>query len=137
MLETIIIACCGVAAGAVSSAGVFAVITSVRLVNRIATCTKSAGYIHWYENLIIIGITGANVISIYEPVIWANSWVVGIVGCCIGVYVGLFAVSLAETIKVMPIMAQRTNLKQGFGVIITCMAFSKLVGELIYFFGGK
>ena len=41
--------------------------------------------------------------------------------------------SLAENIKVMPILVKRTGVAKGIGLIILSMALGKSVGHIIYY----
>ena len=50
-----------------------------------------------------------------------------------GMFIGLFVVSLAENIKVMPILVKRTGVAKGIGLIILSMALGKSVGHIIYY----
>ena len=56
-----------------------------------------------------------------------------IYGLFAGMFIGLFVVSLAENIKVMPILVKRTGVAKGIGLIILSMALGKSVGHIIYY----
>lgn len=127
----------GLSGGFVSAAGVFALLTTVRLVNRFAIVTRTASRITRYEDMVIAGVVAGNLLSVYAVYLPGGLMAVGLWGLISGIYVGCFAVALAETIKVMPILARRSRLKEGMGIIILCMASGKAIGSLMYFFFGN
>lgn len=127
----------GLSGGAISAAGVFALITTIRLINRFAIVSKTASFIHRYEDVVILGVTAGNLLSVYRFGLPGGLWGCGLWGILSGVYVGCFSVALAETIKVMPILTRRSRLKQGMGVIILSLAVGKCLGGLMYYFMGN
>lgn len=126
----------GLSGGAFSAAGIFALITTLRLLNRFAVVTKTASFIQRYEDVVIFGVTVGNLLSVYRFGLPGGLWGCGLWGFLSGMYVGCFSVALAETIKAMPILTRRSRLKQGMGVIILCLAIGKCLGGLMYYFFG-
>ena len=133
-METVIVAISGLSAGMITAAGIFALITSIRIVNRFTIATRTGKYTHLFENLVIVGVTAGNIMAVYDVVIPWGTIGVGVYGILSGMYVGCFAVALAETIQVIPILVRRGRLKEGMGIIIICMALGKAIGGLFYFF---
>lgn len=133
-METVIVAISGLSAGLITAAGIFALITSIRIVNRFTIVTRTGKYTHLFENLVIVGVTVGNIMAVYDVVIPWGTIGVGLYGILSGMYVGCFAVALAETIQVIPILVRRGRLKEGMGIIIICMALGKAIGGLFYFF---
>ncbi len=133
-METVIVAISGLSAGMITAAGIFALITSIRIVNRFTIVTKTGKYTHLFENLVIVGVTVGNIMAVYDVVIPWGTIGVGLYGILSGMYVGCFAVALAETIQVIPVLVRRGRLKEGMGIIIICMALGKAIGGLFYFF---
>ncbi|MGN0316353.1 MAG: stage V sporulation protein AB [Lachnospira sp.] len=123
----------GLGAGVVTSAGLFALISSIGLINRYAYVTESTDRIMLYEEMIILGATAGNLMYVFDI-----SVPVGLIGCMIfgvisGIYVGTFLVCLAENIKGIPVFAHRLRLKDCLGFLILCIAAGKMVGELVYY----
>ena len=56
-----------------------------------------------------------------------------IFGLMAGVYVGSFAVCLAENIKAIPVFVRRTRMASGLGWLILALALGKGIGGLIYY----
>ena len=119
--------------GAVSAAGIFAIITSVGLINRYAKVTNTASHIRLYEDMIVLGAALGNIWLLYEipvPVGIAGAAVFGLMS---GIYVGSFAVCLAETVKAIPVLVRRTRIAGGLGWIVLCIALGKGIGSLVYY----
>ena len=67
---------------------------------------------------------------------WLADFLLGFVGLFTGVYVGTLAVSIAELLDAIPIMAHRINLKRGVSLVIAGLAIGKLIGSLFYYMNG-
>ena len=50
-----------------------------------------------------------------------------------GIFVGCLVMSLAETLKALPVFTRRIRLSVGFPWVIASIALGKLAGSLIYF----
>ena len=114
--------------GAVSAAGIFAIITSVGLINRYAKVTNTASHIRLYEDMIMLGAALGNIWLLYEipvPVGIAGAAVFGLMS---GIYVGSFAVCLA-----IPVLVRRTRIAGGLGWAVLCIALGKGIGSLVYY----
>lgn len=138
----------GLAAGAITAAGFFAVVTAVGIVNRVAAVTKTTGSLILYEEVLVWGAVVGTVLSLFDIKLpgsimsgVAEEWVqwivmlgVALIGVVAGMYVGLFVVSLAETTKALPIFIRRVRIGAGLGLVILMIGLGKAVGELIYYF---
>ena len=62
--------------------------------------------------------------------------VLGIFGLCSGIFVGCLVMSLAETLKALPVISRRIRLAVGLQYVILSVALGKLFGCLVYFLGG-
>lgn len=119
--------------GAVSAAGIFAIITSVGLINRYAKVTNTARNIRLYEDMIILGATLGNIWLLYEIQLPLGIPGVMVFGLISGIYVGSFAVCLAETVKAIPVLVRRTRIAGGIGWLVLCIALGKGIGSLVYY----
>ena len=86
----------GLAAGGFTAAGYFAVITSVGMINRIVDVTNTKAYIPYFEEVIIWGASLGNVWFIFDLPLPAGMPGAVLYGLLSGMFIGLFAVSLAE-----------------------------------------
>ena len=54
-------------------------------------------------------------------------------GLSVGIFVGCLVMSLAETLKALPVISRRIHLAVGLQYVILAIAAGKLTGSLIYF----
>ena len=57
----------------------------------------------------------------------------GVFGLSVGIFVGCLVMSLAETLKALPVISRRIHLAVGLQYLILSIGLGKLVGALIYF----
>lgn len=125
--------------GALASAGVFTVLSSVSLIPRFAGKTRTAGEIRVYENSVILGTIWGGIISLTKDpyVMWVPGWlgllVLVATGVFSGMFVGCIALAVAEMLDSIPIFFRRIKLKRGIGVIVFFIAMGKMLGSLLYF----
>lgn len=137
VLKMIIGVLFGLCGGLATAAGYFAVINSIGMLNRAASVTKTRDKLMLIEDVVVLGAVSGTFLSLYNGTFRLISVVSGglglIYGLFAGMFIGLFVVSLAENIKVMPILVKRTGVAQGIGYIILSMALGKSVGHIIYY----
>lgn len=134
--KQILMAYIGLSSGLVVAGGVFALIASVGIVPRLAGKTHTGKYVKFYEECITWGGTIGNLIYIYFLRI-----PIGVIGCGVfglfsGVFTGVLAMSLAETINVSAIFTRRIRLSQGIPYIVLGIAIGKLIGTFIQLYNG-
>ena len=144
----------GISFGLLSSAGVFTVFSTVGLVPRFAGKTHSAKEILLYENMIVLGTIIGGLISIW-PETWNRAfmrleeaagapsfWLIFqnfcliVIGLFSGMFVGCFALSIAEMLDSIPIFTRRISFRKGIGLAVCSVAAGKLFGSLFYFWEG-
>ena len=59
--------------------------------------------------------------------------VIAVYGVFAGIFIGCFLVSLAETVKSIPIFVRRARLTTGLCIVIIFFALGKGIGSLFYF----
>ena len=136
--------------GLLSSGGVFTVFVTVGLVPRLADKTHTASKIILYENCIVAGAIWGCIFSVYgefftdmlgksalitvpEWGVWGN-FVLAVFGIFAGIFVGCFAIAIAEMLNTIPIFTRRIRLGKGAGIVMLALALGKTVGALIYFY---
>ncbi len=136
--------------GLLSSGGVFTVFVTVGLVPRFADKTNTAHKILLYENSIVAGAVAGCIFSVYPDFFsqiigqaalsnirdwgfWGNL-ILGTFGIFAGMFVGCFAIAIAEMLNTIPIFTRRISLGKGVGIVMLCLALGKTVGSLIYFY---
>ncbi len=133
-VRAIIYAVSGLVSGALVAAGMFAFITMIGVVVRMAARTKTNRRAMLYEDMVTLGATIGNILFFYQPVIPLGATAQVLVGLFAGVYVGCLSVALAEMLNVIPIFARRIHLKKGLAAIVVVFALGKLAGSLLDFF---
>ncbi len=134
LIKYFVLAVIGLSAGAIVAAGVFAFITMLTIVPRMAARTDTAVHIKKYENAIILGGTLGNIIIVFSMNIPA-----GVIGLCLyglfaGIFVGCLAMALVEVLRVIPVFTMRIKLNGGLAYIVLSIAVGKLLGTLFQFF---
>ena len=139
MLGKLFLASIGLCGGGLVAAGLYAFITVLGLVPRLAARTHTASQIHRYENWIVAGALAGNLLGIHQlPFGWIvgkgmGGIFAGIIGTSCGIFVGCLVMSLAETLDAIPTMSRRIRLAVGIQYIIEALAIGKLVGSFAYF----
>jgi len=123
----------GICSGAVVSGAVFAFIAIIGIVPRLAQKTSTQEKVIVYEEAIILGGIFGTLSLLFEFTVNIGKPLMAFFGICIGVFYGSLAMSLAETLDVLPIMARRLNIKRGLAAFVICLALGKLMGSLLYF----
>ena len=134
IIKYLVLIILGFGVGIVIAGAVFAFIAIICVVPRLAGKTGTSKYVRLYEEAIIFGgIIGsvAMVLDMYIPI--------GRVGVIIyslltGMFYGCLAVSLAEVLDVLPVLARRIRVRQGLRWFITALALGKLLGSVLYYF---
>lgn len=134
IFQNIILAVIGFAGGVSVAAGTFALITALRIVPRLAESMKIGCYIRQMETAIALGGTIGSLITVYKFNVYIGITGMIIAGVFAGIFVGTLAMSLAENLKVIPILLKRTKLRTGLPIIIVMLALGKGLGTLYQLF---
>lgn len=132
----------GIAAGAIVSAGIGALFTTVDVVNRLAYKSHTLSKSHLYEKCIIAGAISGGIISVFSEevgdIISSNGIIAkGIIVFCgalfTGIFVGCLAMSIDEALDASTIFFRRLNIKKYIRYIVMAIALGKLMGNYLYF----
>lgn len=123
----------GLGAGAVVAAGVFALITSVGLMARLAGKTHTGKYVKVYETCVALGGTFGNLWYLYRFRVPLGAGFLVVCGLAFGVYVGVLVMSLAESLNVTAIFARRIRLSKGIPWIVLGIALGKGLGAWYFY----
>ncbi len=129
----------GLSAGSVIAAGVFAFLAIIGVFPRLIGKTKTKGHILLYETVIILGGTAGNVMDLFKfpiPLGAAATAALAAFGLSVGIFVGCLIMSLAETLKTLPVISRRIHLAAGLQWLILGIAMGKCLGALLYFSRG-
>lgn len=139
-LRQLILFLIGSSAGGVIAAGVFAFLAIIGVFPRLIGTTKTAKHILLYETLIILGGIWGNAMDLYHVQLHIGGVVLlAVYGLSFGIFVGCLVMSLAETLKALPVLNRRIRLSVGIQYLILAIAIGKFVGAWLFFtkgFGG-
>lgn len=137
LLRKILLAFFGLCAGSVIAAGVYAFLAIIGVFVRLMGKTGTRKHILLYETVIMLGGVLGNIVDIYEFPIYMGSFLgtvfLGVSGLSVGIFVGCLVMSLAETLKALPVISRRLHLSVGLQYLILALAAGKLTGSLAYF----
>lgn len=134
LIKQVFLGFIGLCSGFSVAAGVFAFITMLGVVPRLAARTHTAKYVYLYESAIIWGGALGNIWILYSLPLSLGHLFLGIFGVFSGIFVGCLAMALAESLRVFPIFTNRIQLKQGFPVVVAAVALGKAAATLFQFF---
>ncbi len=135
-VKQIIMALIGLSAGAIVAGGLFGFIVSLGIVSDFADRTGTANRIRLYEDAVAVGGILGNLVLLYDIPLTAISPLMGVFGIFSGIFVGCWALALAEVLNVFPIFLRRINVTKGIGFVILGIAIGKVLGATVYFFFG-
>lgn len=131
LIKMIILGFIGLSSGVAISGAVFAFITMIGLVTRLASRTNTAKHINLYEDCFTLGGTIGNIVYIFQLSVPIHLFGVGLYGMFSGIFVGCLSIALAEVLDTIPIFSRRVNLKKGIPYIVLALALGKGVGSFI------
>lgn len=135
-LKEVFLCFIGISAGGIIAAGVFAFLAIIGVFPRLIGKTHTNRHILLYETVIILGGVIGNVLDIYEfPIGIGGNPILCIYGLAVGIFVGCLVMSLAETLKALPVINRRIHLAVGLQYVILSIGIGKMIGSLIYFTG--
>ncbi|MCL1844641.1 MAG: stage V sporulation protein AB [Defluviitaleaceae bacterium] len=123
----------GFASGAVVSGAVFAFISVIGVVPRFAQKTRTQAYVKTYETALTLGGIFGTIIGFTGLRLPIGAVATALASICIGIFYGSLAMSLAETLDVIPILTRRGRVSRGIFFFVLAIAFGKMVGALLYF----
>lgn len=127
----------GLSFGFTVAAGVFAFITMIGVIPRLAQRTGTAVHLFGYEWAIILGGTFGNVFILLLGSFPVTVVGVSIIGLFSGIFVGCLAMALAENLRVIPIFVRRLRLKEGIPILVVAIALGKTAGTIFQYFFAK
>ena len=129
-----LLAFAGLGAGAVIAAGIFAFLAIIGVFPRLIGVTHTAEHVLLYETLLILGGVWGNLADLYRvPFPFPGRIVLVICGMSVGIVVGCLVMSLAETLKALPVLNRRIRLAVGLQYVILAVAAGKAFGAAVYF----
>ena len=137
MFRKLVLVFIGLSSGGIIAAGVFAFLVMIGVFPRLIGKTGTKRHILLYGTVIMTGGVLGNIADLYEfpiPMYGFSTLFLSLFGLSVGIFVGCLVMSLAETVKALPVMNRRIRLAVGFQYVILAIALGKLSGSLLYFF---
>lgn len=132
--KEILLSVAGLGSGFIVAAGVFALVSSVGVVTRLAGVTHTGKYVRYYEDSIVLGAALGNLLSIYKLPVPVGTIGMAVYGIASGIFVGVLALSLAESINATAVFTRRSMLKRGLAAIVVALALGKGIGSFLMFY---
>lgn len=119
----------GFAGGIAVAGGVFAFISILQMLPRLACCLRDASHTYQMETCIFLGGMSGCILTVFSVEMPLGSIGLALMGLFAGVFVGCLSMALAESLKVFPILIQRTKMCVGLPWLVVAMALGKAAGS--------
>lgn len=128
----------GFAEGIVIGAALVAFLLVLKIIPRLIRFGSSNQYLRIYQAVVISGAITASYVQFYSwhlpQFYFFNQLLIIIIGFVFGIFVGLIAAALTETLKVLPILSRRLGLENEIKILLSFIILGKVAGALIYWF---
>ena len=135
-VKQILLAIVGLSGGVVVSAGLFALIVEIGVISDFADRTHTADHILLYEDCTALGGILGNLIFLFKWPIPFQTVALPLFGLLSGVFVGCWAMGLAEILNVFPIFIRRIKIVRYTKAFVISIAVGRGAGALLYFAQG-
>ena len=123
----------GFSSGLVTAGAVFAFITVIGVIPRLAQKTNTVASVKTYETAIMLGGIFGTLTGIFQFHLPIGTLPVVILSLSSGIFFGCLAMALAEVLNVIPILMRRGRIQRGMFYFVLAIAIGKTVGALLYF----
>lgn len=130
MWEKILLFVVGLGGGVTVAGGLFAFLTIIGVMTRLAAGTKTAKNVVLYEDISLFGLVFGNIAYLYMESLPVGNTGLFIYGMGAGVFTGCLAAALAEIVNVIPVMTKRVKLQYGMSAVMLAFALGKAAGSL-------
>ena len=87
-----------------------------------------------YESCIVWGGIVGNIVNVFQIPLYCGAAGLLLFGLVGGIYVGAWAMALAEIVDTIPIFSRRLGLKGGLGILVVLMALGRSIGGILHFY---
>ena len=133
-MQNSMLALVGLSAGVIVAGGLFSFIIGLGVISDFADRTHTGEHILLYEDSVALGGILGNLMWIYEIPLKVGAVGIGILGLLIGIFVGSWAMALAEMLNVFPVFVRRLKVLCYVPYMILGVAIGKGMGALLFFF---
>ena len=133
LVKQILLTVIGLSSGMLVAGGLFGFIVSLGVISDFADRTHSGDKIRLYERALALGGSLGNLIDLFDVRIPFGNWLLTLFGIFAGIFVGGWAMALAETLNVFPIFVRRIKLVSCIPWAILGMAIGRGIGAVLFF----
>ena len=133
LLQIIFLALLGLSAGMIVAGGVFSFIVELGVISDFADRTHTGNHILIYEDMVAAGAILGNLFQIFEVNLPGRMIFLAIYGLFGGIFVGCWAMALAEILNVFPIFMRRSRIVRYLAVFVVMVALGKGIGAGLFF----
>ena len=130
-VRLVFLAAMGFSGGVVISGAVFVFLAIIGIVPRLAQKTKTQMHISKYESAMMLGGLFGTLTLMWDFSVPVGPVIAAALSLCIGIFIGCLAISLAETLKAMPIMVKRGKMQNAIFFFVLAIALGKLGGSVV------
>jgi stage V sporulation protein AB len=130
--RSVLLVVVGLCAGGIVGTAYVAFMNTLQLPARLAALTYTRHFGRVYELAMFSGALTAAVWLAFPFTFALNQAIAGFIGVAMGVFVGMLASALVETIGVIPVVARRTGLGNTVTKLIWFVVVGKILGSLVY-----
>ena len=123
--QNILLAVIGLSAGVIVASGLFSFVIELGVVSDFADRT--------HEDSVALGGILANIFWVFHISIPGGNILAAVFGILGGIFVGCWAMALAEMLNVFPIFIRRMKIIKSVPYLILGIAVGKTVGALLFF----
>ena len=123
----------GLCAGGLIAASFLAFLSMLGVIPRLAGLTKSMKNARMYESFVALGGILGTLVFLYRWQIKAGYPLLVLYGLFGGIFVGCWAMALAEMLDLFPIFIRRIRMVRGIAAVMIGIAFGKGLGALLFF----
>lgn len=135
-VRQILLVIIGLSAGVTVAGGLFALIVELGVIADFADRTHTGDEILLYEDCTALGGIVGNFIYIFKIQIPFGQLLLPLFGILVGIFVGCWAMALAEILNVFPIFIRRIKIVRYISALVISMAVGRGLGALVYFIKG-
>lgn len=131
--EQLLLAVIGLSGGAAVAAGLFSFIVELGVVADFADRTHTGEQIMFYEDCVALGGIVGNLIYVFRIGLPLGTPFLAVTGLFAGIFVGCWAMALAEILNVFPVFMRRLKIVRYISAFVISMALGKGLGMLVFF----
>lgn len=131
--EQLLLAVIGLSGGAAVAAGLFSFIVELGVVADFADRTHTGEQIMFYEDCVALGGIVGNLIYVFRIGLPLGTPFLAVTGIFAGIFVGCWAMALAEILNVFPVFMRRLKIVRYISAFVISMALGKGLGMLVFF----